>query len=402
MRRVLLSFLFVFLGSAIARAEAPKAVAPAEVGLDAAKLAEIPRAFAEFVEKKRISGSVTLVARQGRIAALDAVGLADIDAKTPMKADTLFWIASMTKPIASTAFMILVDEGKVSIDDPVEKYVPEFARTAHKDGAAPRKTITLRHLLTHTSGLSNPVFDPAASAAPPTLAEVAVNIARQPLRFEPDEKWEYGGGSNITVIGRVVEIVSGKPFAAFLQERIFDPLGMTDTGFYPDAARRARLAKIYKPGKEKGTLEATGATFINSDEKDKKRFPNPSGGLFSSARDLMVFHQMVLNGGEYGGKRILSKKAVDVMTSVHTRHITVGLGAGRGWGLGWSVSTNSPNSFGHGGAFGTQAHADPAHDLVMIMLVHRSGFPGNDGPNMQGVFQRIAVSAAAKPAAGKP
>jgi len=393
MPRVLTAFLFAIVWSAALRAEAPQTVPPADVRLDAAKLAEIPKAFAEFVEKKRISGSVTLVARHGKIVAVDAVGLADIDAKKPMAPDTLFWIASMTKPITATAFMILVDEGKVSVDDEVSKYIPEFAKTAHKDGTLPKKPITLRHLLTHTSGLGNPTFDKNPN---PTLAEVAVNIAGQSLLFEPDAKWQYGGGSNISVIGRVIEIVSGKSYQAFLQERIFDPLGMTDTGFWPDAKQRQRLARIYKPGAAKGTLEATGASFINAEEKDKTRFPNPSGGLFSSARDLFVFHQMVLNSGEYGGKRIVSKNAVDVMTRVHTKHITVGLGAGRGWGLGWAVSTAEPCKFGHGGAFGTQAHADPGPGLVMIMLVHRSGFPGNDGPSLQGAFEKIVQSAAIK------
>lgn len=398
MRKPMSALLLLLAAAATARAQLPTA-APSEVGLDADRLAAIPRLLKDHIDRKQASGVVTLVARNGKIAAVHAEGLADIAAGRPMTKDTPFWIASMTKPMASVAVMMMVDEGKLSLDDPVGKHIPAFNNVRHKDGKPPARPITLRHLLTHTSGVGAPTLDLRGGKA--TLAEFADAVAAQPLRFEPGSKWEYGGLTNISVAGRLVEIASGQEFAAFMAERIFRPLGMADTGFWPDDARRAKISVIYKPGKDKKELEPTSVPWINARPEDKDRAPNPSGGLFSTAGDVAAFYQMLLNGGELNGKRLLSAKAVQDMTSVHTGDLRSGFVDGSGWGLGLGIvkepkgvaKSLSAGSFGHGGAFGTQSWADPKRGMIFILLVARSGFGNSDGSDLRGAFQDIAVSA---------
>src|SRR5262245_46717506 len=221
---------------------APALTAQAGSGSTPAKFKAIPERIQPFVDDGTIAGAVTLVAHKGEIVSLDAVGLADIASKKPMRPDTLFWIASMTKPITATSVMILQDEGKLSVDDPVVKYLPEFGKVALKDGSSPATQITIRHLLTHTSGVDAPA--PFQADKAPTLADIATAIAKQPLQFEPGSQWRYGVG--LTVAGRIVEVVSGKPFETFVDERICQPLGMRDTTFYPTAEQRNRLAVRYK------------------------------------------------------------------------------------------------------------------------------------------------------------
>jgi CubicO group peptidase (beta-lactamase class C family) len=397
--RLLPLWLLAALCGANLRAAEPTVVDPGSAGMDAAKLAAIPAKMKEFVEAKKASGIVTLVARGDRIVALDPVGLADIENNRPMSKDTLFWIASMTKPIAATAFMILVDEGKVSIDEPVAKYIPEFGSVKHKDGKAPAAVITIRHLLTHTSGVGNP----GAAAARPdiTLAEFAAECGKAPLLFEPGARWQYGGLTNISVVGAIMEKVSGKKFDAFVQERIFDPLGMKDTGFYANAAVRARLAKIYRPAKNAAGLEPATAGFINAEDKDRVRYPNPSGGLYSSAADLAAFYAMVLNGGEYRGRRVLSQKAVAAMTGIATGDLTAGFVPNSAWGLGWGVVKSpsgvtksiSAGTSGHGGAFGTQGWVDPKTKVIYVLLVARSNFGNSDGADLRAALHDLAAAA---------
>jgi CubicO group peptidase (beta-lactamase class C family) len=411
LRSSLLLVLVPALAAARARAAEAPVVDPASVGMDAARLAEIPKRMAVFVEKKQAAGIVTLVARRDKIVALDAVGLADIEGNKPMRPDTLFWIASMTKPVAATAFMILVDEGKVNVDDPVAKYIPEFKDVRHKDGKAPAAVITIRHLLTHTSGVGSP--GPAANRRDVTLFEFAVECAKAPLLFEPGSRWQYGGLTNISIVGAILEKVSGKKFDAFVQERLFDPLGMTDTGFYPSPAQRARIARIYRPAKQAGKdapkdapvrLEAMTSPFVNAEEADRVRYPNPSGGLFSSACDLSRFYAMVLAGGELGGKRILSDKAVRRMTDIATGELTAGFVPNSAWGLGWGIVRSpsgvakslSAGTYGHGGAYGTQGWVDPKTGVIYVLLVARSGFGNSDGADMRGTLHDLAAAAIRK------
>lgn len=345
----------------------------------------IAETMESFVTNGEISGAVTLVAKDGKVLSLDAVGLADLATKQPMRPDTMFAIASMTKPITSTALMMLVDEGKVSLDDPISKYVPEFKNVQLKDKQPPSREITLRDLLTHTSGLGG------SQANEGTLAETAAKIAGRPLSFEPGEKWQYSPA--ITVIGRVVEVVSGKPYEVFLQERLFEPLGMKDTTFHPNEAQQERIAKLYN---RSGDGPLTGTDHWIS-KMSPERTPNPSAGLFSTAGDLFRFYQMILNGGELNGQRFLSEATVKEMTKEQTRPgIPAGFAPGHAWGYGWGVvkepqgvtSMLSPGTFGHGGAFGTQGWIDPERKMVYVMMIQRTGIPNSDASAMRKSFQQ--------------
>ena len=343
----------------------------------------------EFVERQQTAGVVTLCWHEGKPVHLSAVGMADVEGKRAMTTDTMFAIASMTKPISATALMILADEGKLSVDDPVSKYIPEFRDAALADGK-PKREITLRDLLTHTSGLGG------SQANEGTLAETAKALAARKLDFEPGSKWQYSPA--ISVCGRVVEVVSGQPFEDFLATRIFKPLKMVDTTFNPTPAQQKRLAKLYQPGPDKKSL-ATAQHWLN--DLSAPRSPNPSGGLFSTAADLARFYQAILQGGELDGVRILSEKGVKTMTSVQTGELTTGFTPGNGWGFGWCVvrepqtvtESLSPGSFGHGGAFGTQGWVDPVQKNVFVLLVQRTNFGNSDGSDMRRVFQAEALKA---------
>src|SRR5436190_19825733 len=335
----------------------------------------IPERMQKFVDDGTVSGAVTLVAHKGEIVSVEAVGLADIANKKPMRPDSLFWIASMTKPITATAIMILQDEGKLSVDDPVEKYLPEFKNQWLIENKSSdtmtlkkaRRTIMLRDLLTHTSGLSD-VPSPRPNCS---LAELAMAYSQLPLKFPPGSKWEYCN-SGMNVLGRIVEVASGHSFADFVQERIVKPLGMKDTTFWPSASQAKRLAKTYQPGKDKGTLEETNIWFIKGDFTDRSRTAFPSGGLFSTAQDMWRFYQMALNGGEFNDKRIVSRGSVDLMTRTQTGDIRAGFTEGMSFGYGWGVVKQptgitemlSPGTFGHGGAYGTQGWIDPKKALI--------------------------------------
>jgi CubicO group peptidase (beta-lactamase class C family) len=365
-------------------------VDPAKAGMKAETLAQIPAKMKEFVAAGQISGCVTLVAKDGKVVALDAVGQRDIDGKQPMTEDTLFAIASMTKPITAAALMILVDEGKVALDDPVAKYIPEFKDAKLKDGTKPNRDITVFDCLTHTSGVVGEQRNVG------TIEETAKALAARPLEFHPGEKWVYSPG--LTIVGRVIEVASKTPYDKFLQDRIFTPLAMNDTSFLPTAQQQQRLAKLYKPGAEKGTL-APASHWINEITPD--RTPNPSGGLFSTAADLARFYQMVLNGGELDGKRILSPEAVEKMTTLRTGELKTGFTEGNGWGLGWCVVCKpqgvteklTAGVCGHGGAFGTQGWIEPERKMIYVLLIQRTEFGNADGSDIRGALHNTAVKA---------
>ena len=363
-------------------------VNPATVnGAKVNMLEQIPAAMRAFVDKKKVSGIVTLVANRKGVLHLVAVGYADLEQKFPMKANTLFAIASMTKPITGTAVMILKDQGKLSLDDPVSKYIPEFKSASLKSGL-PKRPITIRDLVTHTSGLVGSQQNAGS------LKETAIALANRPLGFEPGTKWQYSPG--LTVAGRIVEVVSGQPFDVFLRKRIFGPLKMNDTTFHPTAAQQKRLAKIYAPGKDGKSLVATTSWIA---KVDPKRSPNPSGGLFSTAADLAKFYRMVLNGGELDGTRILSAAAVNDMTTILTGDLKTGFTDGNGWGVGWCVVRKpqgvtamlSPGTAGHGGAFGTQGWIDRKNNRIYVLMIQRSGFGNADGSDIRGTFQKLAA-----------
>ncbi len=352
----------------------------------------IDRRMEDFVEKGRAAGVVTLVAKDGKIAHLGAVGQADIAGKKPMRTDTLFAIASMTKPITATAVMILQDEGKLSVNDPVSKYIPEFRDVALKGGGKVRP-ITIKDLMTHTSGVVGSQQNEGS------LEETAIQMTKRPLGFEPGSKWEYSPG--MSICGRVIEVASGQAYDEFLSERIFKPLKMTDTTFHPTPKQQQRIATLYQPGQNGQPFAKASHWLVDFSEAHS---PNPSGGLFSTAKDLFRFYQMVLNGGELDGKRILSEQAVRQMTHVQTGEIKTGFTPGNGWGLGWCVvrepqgvtANLSPGTFGHGGAFGTQGWVDPERKMIFVLLIQRTKFGNSDGSNIRAAFQETAVETLAK------
>ncbi len=351
------SLLFLAASLALAESSAPKP----------ARLAEIPAAMEAEVAAHRTAGAVALVLQDGKTLHQSAVGLADREKQTAMSADQVFWIASMTKSLSATAILTLVDEGRLSLDEPASQWLPELGAVKLADGSAPSRPITLRDLMSHTSGLAFPPRK--ADDGAQSLKGYTAALVKAPLAFEPGSDYEYGFG--ITVAGRIAEIVSGKPFDVFLQERLLDPLGMKDTSFHPDEGLRARIAKTYKSAEEGEGLVAAYNPFVTSDAT-VRRMTEPSGGLFSTAADLAKFYQMILDGGVVGGKRIVSEAAIAEMTKPHSAG-----GKVLNYGLGWqcnhpekaSVPGFSDSSFGHGGAFGTHGWIDPERRLVAILLV---------------------------------
>ena len=340
-----------------------------------------------LVDRHELAGAVMLVADRDGILAQEAAGFADIGNKKPMRTDSLFWIASQSKPITATALMMLVDEGKVNVDDPVEKYLPEFRGqmvVVEKDDGhvllkKPSHPITVKNILSHTSGL------PFRSAIEvPTLDRLPLeyrvrSYAMTPLEFEPDSRYQYSN-AGINTAGRIIEVVSKMKYEAFLQKRLFDPLGMTDTTFWPTPEQTARLAKSYKPGPNRKGLEETVVTQLRYPLTDRKdRYPMPAGGLFSSAADLAKFYRMLMNGGTLDGRRHLSEKAVKTMTSRQTPTAEYGFGFSTGNGR-----------IGHGGAYSTNSYIDTQHGVILIWLVQHAGFPGA-GATSQEVFRSAAI-----------
>ncbi len=392
------------------------ALAPAQQPVpDAEKLKAIPAAMQKFVDDGDLSGAVTVVGRKDGVVAFDAVGQRDIAAQSPMTKDTLFRIASMTKPITAIGIMILADEGKLSPDDDVAKYLSEFTgqllnaplpKGAAGDAAValkkPKRAVKLRDLLTHTSGAASypKGVDDVYSKRNRTLAETALATALQPLMFEPGTQWSYSN-SGIDALGRVIEVVSGESYEAFLQKRVFDPLGMKDTTFYPTKEQSGRLALIYFKDKN-NKLVSSGNALIGLPANPKH--PIPAGGLVSCGADLANLYRMMLNKGEFNGKRILSEKAVDEMTKVQTGDIKTGFVEGMGFGYGWAVVREpkgvtamlSAGTYGHGGAFGTQAWIDPKQDLFVVLLIQRTGLPNADASPMREKLQELAVGALKK------
>ncbi len=359
--------------------------APAEKA--ASSTGAIAAALQPFVDRHTLAGAVTLVADKDKILSIDTVGYADVGAKKPMRPDTVFWIASQSKSITAAALMMLVDKGQVKLDDPVAKYLPEFndvwvAVEKDRDHVLlkrPQHPPTVRHILSHTSGL------PFASAMErPTLDRLPLqdavrSYAMTPLLFEPGTKFQYSN-AGINTAGRIIEVVSHMPYEKFLDKHLFEPLGVKDTTFWPNEEQVARLAKSYRPNAARDGLEEIRIGQLKYPLTDRKRQPMPAGGLFSTARDVGRFCQMVLNSGTFEGKRYLSEAAVKEMTSKQTGTVPAQ------YGLGWSTGGDG---FGHGGANATNMHVDPKRGLITVFMVQHAGFPA-DGGKSGGAFRQAA------------
>jgi CubicO group peptidase (beta-lactamase class C family) len=364
---------------------------PEDVGLSSDRLQRIHEVMERHIQAGDIAGGVTLVARKGRLAHLEAHGVMDLESRKPMPKDGIFRIASMSKPITGTAILLLMEEGKIRLTDPVSRFIPEFrglkvAMTQQPSTAAgtaepqfytvpANREITIRDLLTHVSGLvSGPISTAEAAkfARQPndTLADYVPRLGAVPLEFQPGSQWRYSPGAGFDTLGRIVEIVSGQTFDQFLRQRIFDPLGIKDLYFKPGEAGMARLATVYR--KNAGSLEKQ----TRPDYANLKYFSG-AGGLLSTTEDYLQFAEMLLNGGQLNGKRLLSPKTVELMAAVHVPDTLPGRPKGRGFGLSVQVVSDavaanlrvSDGSYGWDGAFGTHFWIDPKEKIVGILMV---------------------------------
>jgi CubicO group peptidase (beta-lactamase class C family) len=374
-----------------------------------------------FVDRKEAAGIVTLIAREGKTVDLHAVGFADIEKNVPMKTDSIFRIASMTKPVTSVAVMMLFEEGKLFLTDPVSKFIPAFKGSTVIEGAGPeaksgpaRRAITIRDLLTHRSGITygfinggvigtgyrkNGVTDGLTSTTV-TLEENINKLAAEPLVSQPGDRFNYSLSTD--VLGRVVEVVSGQPFNVFLRERIFKPLKMSDTDFIVPESKWPRFVTVYSPDGKGGIRPMNDPeTFGNTNMspwayyKVGKTYFSGGAGLASTASDYARFANMLLNGGAYDGARLLSPKTIELMTMSHTSDLAPPLqllGPGNNFGLGFRVVTDvaatqslgSNGVYGWLGIYGTTFWVDPKEKLVAVMLVQK--YPN---PTVTATFQTL-------------
>jgi len=376
---------------------------PAVALCAAPQLPGVGEAMQAAIDAHEVAGAVTVVVTKDKVLHLEASGLADIAGNKPMQPDSRFWIASMTKPVTATAVLMLQDEGKLNVADPVAKYIRAFADLKTPSGKP--ANLTIAQILTHTSGLGEAPDAKAREAH--TLADLVPLWLAAPMQYEPGAKWQYTQ-SGINLAARIVEVVSGTSFDAFTQQRIFDPLGMTNTTFYPEPGT---VVTGYAKNRAMGSLDATPHY---SSFGVRGRPPLGNGGLYSTGPDYARFCQMLLGGGVLDGKRFLSPDAMKLLSTVQTGDLPCGFfqsaefgnhGANYGWGIGTCVlrkphegvaSMLSPGTFGHGGAWGTQAWIDPVHGVAYVLMVQRSNFPNSDASDVRRAFQEAAAKALGK------
>ena len=364
---------------------------PHQVGLSEAGLDRLSAALESRVAAGHIPGAVALIARRDRVAFLRAFGRRDPGAAAPMDVDAIFRIYSMTKPIVSLAAMMLWEEGRFLLSDPVAKFLPDFAEVRLESGAMPARAITIQDLLRHTSGLTyefrgaGPVhrayLEARIARRDQTNADQAATLARLPLLHEPGTQWEYSRSTD--VLGRVVEVIAGGGLAAVLAERVLAPLGMDDSGFFVPAPAQERLAGAFARDPE------TGADVSLLDVSAPPRFESGGGGMVSTAADYARFLQMLLNGGRLqggtaGGQRLIGRKTLELMTADHLGSVPAApdlLAPGHGFGLGFAVRRTAglapfPGSVGAyfwGGAAGTTFWVDPAERLYAVLMIQAPG-----------------------------
>ncbi len=372
----------------------------------ASKWPGVDTAMKTAIANHEVAGAMTVVVTKDRVLHLDAVGLADVARNEPMQTDSVFWIASMTKPLTAAAILMLQDEGKLSVNDGVAKFIPEFARLRTPSGKPAH--LTIAQLLTHTSGLGE--AEPAAARDAHSLADLIPLFLAAPMQYEPGSQWKYTQ-SGINVAARIVEVVSGTSFDRFLQQRIFDPLGMTSTSFYPMEKLSQRLVTAYAKDQTTGELNPVSR---RAGFGERGHPPLGNGGLFSTGPDYARFCQMLLCGGTMNGKRYLSPASMTLLTNVQTGELPCGFfqsaefgnhGTNYGWGIGTCVLRKphegvaamlSPGSFGHGGAWGTQAWIDPVRGVAYVLMVQRTNFRNSDASDVRRAFQQAAADAWAK------
>ncbi len=360
------------------------------LALATATFAEVPKKIASalqpFVDSHILAGAVTLVADKDKVLSLETVGYEDIATKKPMRANATFWIASMSKAMTAAGLMVLVDEGKVKLDDPVANYLPEFTAVKLANGQPPAHPPTVRQVLSHSSGLAfkSAAEQPTLDVTP--LSERTRSYAATPLVSEPGTQYLYSN-AGINTAARMIEVITGKTFEDFMDERLLKPLGMTDTTFWPNDEQVSRLAKSYKPTADKTNIEETPISQLKYPLTDRaNRTPMPGGGYFSTAADVAKFCQLLLRLGEWQGKRLLSEEAVKTMTRVQSGQAKQGERlATYGFGLQVITSDNnaadalSQGSYDHGGAYATHMWVDPKKQRVVVFMVQQSGgFPGED------------------------
>jgi len=386
--RYLIALLLVPTFAAPLMAGGVPAGNPEDAGMSSQRLHRIHEAIQRHIDAGEISGAVTLVARRGHIVHFEAHGLMDLESKRPMEKDAIFHLASMTKPITGAAVLMMMEEGKLRLSDPVSKFLPEFKnpKVAVPHGKPGEfytipadRELTIRDLLTHTNGLMTGGL--GSKAGPPrpaegdTLTTYIPRLATVPLDFQPGTQWAYSGYAAPDTLSRIVEIVSGQPYDEFLRTRVFEPLGMHDTFFYPPDDRRPRLVTLYRKSPN-GLVKAE-----NQNGFSFKTYFSGGGGLMSTAEDYLQFAQMLLNGGELNGKRLLSPRTVELMASNHVGEMFDGkLGRpahGMGYGLLVGIVEDgvaaglrvSNGSFGWDGAYGTQTWIDPREKMVTIVMI---------------------------------
>lgn len=378
-----------------------------------------------LVDKHIAPGVVTLVTGKDKVLDIQTAGYASLAGKTPMREDAVFWIASMSKSLTGTALMMLVDEGKVNLDDPVEKFLPEFKDQKIKDADGilhmPKHPITVREVMCHTSGMV--LANEKSLKQTQSLKDNVALYARFPLRQEPGTKYEYNN-CGINTGGRIIEVVSGMSYTDFMQKRLFEPLGMKDTTFWPNEAQAARLAHTARFTADKKDLEeikqdkdaeqriidkwSEGVHVPRAVTADMgagisfnyaKHYGEPAGGFFSTASDIGTFCRMLLNRGTLDGRSYLSEKAVKQMSSIQTGDVRVSPDSA--YGVGFSIKLTdeegpSAGSYGHRGARRTAMWIDPSHEIAMVILVERFDMTGEEQKIMYGGFMKAAVAAFGK------
>jgi CubicO group peptidase (beta-lactamase class C family) len=387
MRRILLTLVAAVTLTA---ASLPSSK-PEDVGLSSERLQRIHLLVQRHMDLGDITGAVMLVARKGQVAYVDVQGTMDVETKKPMARDSIFRMASMTKPVIGTAIMMMLEEGKIQLGDPVSKYIPEFKNMkvamlqepGRGAGNPPKfytvpaaRDITIKDLLTHTSGLSSGPMGQSEVAKirrkpTETLADYIPRLGSTPLEFQPGTRWMYSPSDGFDVLARIVEIASSMPLNRFLKQRLFDPLNMPETSHYPTDEQMPRLVSAYQKT-DKGLVKNQNSLSMSS-----KVYFAGGGGLVTTIDDYSHFAQMLANGGELYGKRILSPLTVKLMSSVHVPYTLPGRTLGEGFGLSVRVMQDaivgnhrvSDGSFGWSGAYGTHFWVDQKEDLIAIMFI---------------------------------